>query len=787
MQNTKIAIRNLLKSRLVTVINILGLTVGITVSLLCFMYVRKEKTTDRFISDYQNIYVLTNKGNSHFSIPMVNLVKKYVPELKEVTYCDEEWSPQIFFKSNHISYPIKKMLVADSCFFRVFTFKPLWGNPLTALNSTNRIVITRSLAKKMFGNENPVGKSIEYNTTYLNGELVEIAAVLDDLPQNSSWDFEAVVSIQTNCKIKGYLSNFERWGTRNYRAFVRTDETLTGEALNKILADVPLNEVPDNLRSNIILGARPFKDVYFEMPDLEFMRHGNLFALLVLKTVGILILLLACTNYINLVTAQREKRFKSVGILKTFGGGRSRIISLMTVESALVVAFAILLSVGISILLLNSFNSLTQSRFIVESFFSVSNLFIVVCLFFATVFISGLVPGVIFSRYKPALLLKNQPGKTSGNSLRNGLLVFQFIISIALISGIIVINRQNRYLNSVNPGFQKENIVFANTNADIKKNIQALQNELSKIPQIVDIAFSGEPIGQMEENWSVNFMNKGEENEIGFAKFTVSPNFFNFFGIPVIEGSSFSKNSFEKQDWIFNEKAAREFNVSNLADARIVSSNPANGAIVGIVGNFNFESMHVPLRSAAFSCTNQCSNIIYLKLGVSDFNSINKTLESVHKIWDKLSPNFPFEPQFIDASWSNLYAREKQFQQILLFTTLVSLILSCLGLIGLTFFIMERRTKEIGICKVNGATVSEVMIMLNKSFVKLIAIAFVIATPIDVYVTHRWLENFAYKTTLNWWIFALAGLLALFIALLTVSWLSWRAATRNPVEALRYE
>lgn len=787
MQNIKIAIRNLLKNRLTTGINILGLTAGITVSLLCFMYVRKEKTTDRFIPDHQNIYVLTNNKNSHFSIPMVNLVKKYVPALKEVTFCNEEWSAQIFFKNNHVSYPVKKLLVADSCFFKVFAFKPLWGDPLTALNSANRIVITKSLAEKMFGNENPVGKSIEYNTTNLNGELVEIAAVLDDLPQNSSWDFEAVVSIQTNCKIKGYLSNFEQWGMQNYRAFVRTNETLTDEALNKMLSDVPLNEVPANFRSHVVLSAQPFEDVYFQLPDLKFMRHGNLFALLVLRTVGILILLLACTNYINLVTAQREKRLKSVGILKTFGGGRSRIISLMTVESALVVAFAILLSLGISVLLLNSFNSLTQSRFIAESFFSASNLIIVACLFFATVFISGLVPGIIFSRYKPALLLKNQSGKASGNLLRNGLLVFQFIISIALISGIIVINRQNRYLNSVNPGFQKENIVFANTNADIKKNIQALQNELSKISQIVDITFSGEPIGQMEENWSVGFINKGEKSEIGFAKFTVSSNFFDFFGIPVIEGSSFSEHSFEKQDWIFNEKAAREFNVSNLADARIVSSDPANGAIVGIVGNFNFESMHVPLRSAAFRCTNQCGNVVYLKLGVSDFNTIHKTMESVNQIWDKLSPNFPFEPQFLDASWNALYAREKQFQQILLFTTIVSLILSCLGLIGLTFFIMERRTKEIGIRKVNGAKVSEVMAMLNKDFIKWVLIAFVIAVPIAYYAMHKWLENFAYKTNLSWWIFALAGLLALGIALLTVSWQSWKAATRNPVEALRYE
>ena len=787
MQNIKIAFRNLLKNKLVTGINILGLTAGITVSLLCFMYVRKENTTDRFIPDYQNIYAITNQKGTHLSIKMVNLVRENISALKELTFCSEEWSPQIFFKTNNTSYQVKKLLVADSCFFRVLAFKPLWGDPANALNSANKVVITHSFARKMFGDENPVGKTIAYNTTYLNGELVEVAAVIDDLPHNSSWDFEAVVSIQTNYKMKNFLSNFEEWGMQNFRAFCRANETLTGDKLNKMLSEIPLNEVPDNFRSHIVLSAQPFEKVYFHQPDLDFLKHGNQFALSVMKTVGILILLLACTNYINLVTAQREKRFKNVGIFKTLGSGRGKIISLLMAETVMVVAFAILLSVVVSVLLLNSFNNLTQSKFITESFLSIDNLSIVFSLFLITVLISGFIPGFIFSNQKAVSLLKKQWGKTSGNVLRNGLLIFQFVISIALISGIIVINRQNHYMNSVNPGFQKENIVFANTNADIEKNIQTLKNELFKIPAITDITYSGEPIGLMEENWTVNFINKGEKSKIGFAKFSVSPNFFNFFGIPIKEGNTFSENSFLKQEWIFNEVAAREFEVTNLADARIVTENPANGAIVGVAGNFNFESMHVPLRAAAFRCANECDDVIYLKLNATDYNTIRKTLETVNQIWNNISPNFPFETQFLDASWRALYAKELQFQKLLIFTTLISLVLSCLGLTGLTFLIMEQSTKEIGIRKVNGAKVTEVMAMLNINFVKWIAVAFVIASPVAYFTMDKWLKNFAYKTELSWWIFALAGLLALGIALLTVSWQSWRAATRNPVEALRYE
>jgi len=787
MQNIKIAFRNLSKNKLVTGINILGLTAGITVSLLCFMYVRKENTTDKFIPNYQNIYALTNQKDTHLSIKMVNLVREHIPALKEVTFCSEEWSPQIFFKANNTSYQVKKLLVADSCFFRVFAFKSLWGNPANALNSANKVVITQSFARKMFGDENPVGKVVGYNTTELNGETVEVAAVINDLPHNSSWDFDAVVSIQTNLKQKYYLSNFEEWGMQNYSAFCCANEMMTSDKLNKMLSEIPLNEAPDDFRSHIGLGAMPFEKVYFHQPDLDFLKHGNQFALLVMKTVGILILLLACTNYINLVTAQREKRFKNMGIFKTLGSGRGNIISLLITESVLVVTCAILLSLAVSVLLLNSFNNLTQSQFTTSSFLSIDNLLILFFLFLGTVIVSGLIPGFIFSKQQAVLLLKKQSGNRSDNVLRNGLLVFQFVISIALISGIIVINRQNCYMNSVNPGFQKENIVFANTNADIEKNIQAFKNELGKIPAITDITFSGEPIGQMKENWSVSFFNKGEKSKIAFAKFTVSPNFFNFFGIPIKEGHSFTENSVQKQEWIFNEKAANEFNISNFADVRIATSNPAKGAVVGVSGNFNFESMHVPLRAAAFKCANECSDVIYLKMNASDYNAIHKTLEIIKQTWDKLSPNFPFEAQFLDASWNALYAKEKQFQQILIFTTLISLILSCLGLTGLTFFIMERRTKEIGIRKVNGARISEVMAMLNRDFVKWVTIAFLIAMPIAYYTMNKWLENFAYKTPLSWWIFALAGLVALGIALLTVSWQSWKAATRNPVEALRYE
>ncbi|HEX3008159.1 MAG TPA: FtsX-like permease family protein [Bacteroidales bacterium] len=274
---------------------------------------------------------------------------------------------------------------------------------------------------------------------------------------------------------------------------------------------------------------------------------------------------------------------------------------------------------------------------------------------------------------------------------------------------------------------------------------------------------------------------------MGFANFWVSRNFFDFFGIKLRKGTAFNEQSDKNNDFIFNETALRKYKVDNLDEARIMMGDNKNEKIIGEVEDFNFESMHVPVRAAGFMCSDESDEIMYLKLNSHSRDEFMKTIVSLKEIWMKYSPNFPLEYRFLDSSWDALYKHDQQFQKILSYATLISLLLSCIGLIGLTYFVLEQRTKEIGIRKVNGARITEVMGMLNKDFIKWVAIAFVLACPIAWYAMHKWLENFAYKTSLSWWIFAAAGVLALFVALITVSWQSWRAATRNPVESLRYE
>jgi len=786
-RNIKLTFRSWGKNKTVTFLNVLGLTVGITISMLIFSFVMKEKNTDRFIPNVDNIYCLTNGGGTYLSQNMVNLVKDEIPEVDKTTYCSEDWSPQIFLTDGQRKFKLERLITADSCFFRVFPFKAIWGNPKKALNASNKLVITRSLSKKIFGDENPVGKTITYNATYLQGEELEITAVVEDLPQASSWNFEAVLSFQTNYKIDWYVKNMEHWGTKNYKGFARLNNQASYEKVLTKLSNISLDKVPEDMKTGIKFGLFPFTKVYFDLPELTLLRHGNRLTVSIIGITGLLILLLACVNYVNMITAQREKRYKNIGIFKMMGSDRKKIIQLITTESSVLVLLSVIISLLISVTILPFFNRLTGSGYALAEFVSGHYFILLLAVLIFMIVITGIVPGIVLSKQVPTFLLRKQPTTKGIHFSRNGLLVFQFVVTIALLASVAIINKQSHYIQNQDLGFEKSSIVYVNTNDAIFENIDAFKNELKEIPTVSDFTFSENVLIDNDQNWGRAIINKGENYDIHFSKLSVAPNFFKFFGIKLREGKEFDENSNKNQDFIFNQSAKNNFNIENIEEAKMATFKPQNGQIIGIIDDYNFESLHVPVRAAGFMCSGNCDEVIYLKLNSANVASFNNTIQLVENAWNRISPNFPMEYQFLDQKWEAHYKKDRQFQKILSYTTLISLLLSCLGLIGLTYFVMEQRTKEIGIRKVNGAKVSEVMAMLNRDFVKWVAIAFVIATPIAWYAMHKWLENFAYKTELSWWIFALAGLLALGIALLTVSWQSWRAATRNPVEALRYE
>jgi putative ABC transport system permease protein len=784
--NLKLIIRSLLKNRVVSILNIAGLTIGLSLSFLIFIFVLNQNSVDRFLPRVDDIYCLTNHGESYFSQGEINLIKDEIPDFEKLTYASQDWSPQIFLKNEEQSYHIEKMLTADSCFFRVFEFETLYGNTTNNFTGKNKLVITRSLSEKMFGDKNPVGQSVTYNATYLQGELLEIVAVIEDMPTNSSWDYEAFLSFETNYHIDWYVNNMKSWGTRNYKAFVRLENISKSDALAQ-LTNLPVDKVPEGNKDNFNLSLFEYGNVYYDLHEIGFLKHGNKLTVNIIGILGFLVLLLACINYVNMVTAQREKRFKKMGIVKILGAGYQKIIQMVTLESLIQITIAFVFTLLIVAQLLPVFNQLTSLNYSLADVFTLEHMGLMLAVVFLMVGLTGVLPGMLFGFKVPLSLIKNQNKRKDKQYMRNGLLVFQFTVTIALIASILMINKQTRYLRQQNLGFDKECIIYAYTNDAIGDRIDAFKDALQQIPGVADMTVAENVIVSNDQNWGRDMIKNGKRENIHFSKMSVAPNFFEFFNINLLNGRTFNNSSRKNQEFIFNQAAIKQFDIRDINETQMACSKPEQGNIVGIIENYNFESLHVPIRAAGYMCSGNCDDVIYIKLINTENDNMERSLASIEKAWNTLSPDFPFEHLFLDAKWDEYYQKDKQFQAIISFTTFISIFLSCLGLIGLTFFVIESRIKEIGIRKVNGAKVSEILTMLNKDFVRLVLIAFVVACPAAWLTINKWLENFAYKTNLSWWIFVLAGIVALGIALLTVSWQSWKAARRNPVEALRYE
>jgi putative ABC transport system permease protein len=508
----------------------------------------------------------------------------------------------------------------------------------------------------------------------------------------------------------------------------------------------------------------------------------------IISTIGILIFVLAIFNFINLDTAQQEKKLKTFGIIKLLGGKKNRLVRFFSYDSFIIVCAAFFLTLILTSLLLPYFNTLTESNYSLLDFFQGQNLIFLVGIFLVTILITNSIQNFVKGRHSALELLRSNKNAKRKNYLRNTLLLIQFVLSIILITSIIAVQKQNFYVKHFDNGFELEKIIYANTNKTLASQINAFKDKLSDLPEVADITFSGETIGFIDQNWGLYINNKGEQQQVKFAQTDVSENFFDFMGIELLKGNGFLKDSYKRIEFIFNEAACKEFNIQDLSDARVLISNDnSKGRIVGQTENFHFESVHSKVRPIGFMHSPDADRVVYIKINSDNINNIRATIRKIDAIWDELSPSFPFEFHFLDKSWEQLYKKEIQFTKILNLATVISILLTCMGLIGLSFFVAENHTKEIGIRKTNGAKTHEIILMLNKGFIKWVAIAFLIACPIAWYAMNQWLQNFAYKTELSWWIFALAGIIAMGIALLTVSWQSWRAAKRNPVESLRYE
>jgi putative ABC transport system permease protein len=783
----KIAVRNLLKGKWINLINLVGLSISLTIVILLTTYISSELDKGKSQPGYESVYQVRRGDSFVLSYPMIKLIRDKIPESKAITGIHQIWATKKHFIVNDTKYDCTDFIYADSLFFNVFEQKVLYGELKGALSSPDGIVLTQSISKRFFGNENPVGKEIVLNTTEFGKFTLKIKAVIKDLPKGSILKYNGLISTHSLDIKDWYKQNLGHWGQMNYSAFARID-------VNPININQKLNEVfKETAPKWIQQDSKPFsllnyRQIYFDPASKgdDLGQHNSLPLIKILGLISLVILLTSWINYINLSSATLEVNTRAYDIQKHLGASFKKLMLLGIIDTLPIVCFALLISLIIVRLLIPAFNYLIGTTFLFTTVFSGENALYICTILLSTILVCGLIPVLIQKmRYSP----EKQPFRyTIKAPVRNALITFQFFISITFIIATGIMIKQSRYMLQFPTGFSSENIMHLNTLSKLADKKEAFLNEIKQIPGVIDVTSASDIICNVQQEHGVSMINKGLEKRIQYSAMQVDKNFFNFFGLKLIKGQTFGESSIKEVQHIFNHTAIKNYGIEKLNDARITAYSNARGDIIGEVENFHYKSMHSPVSNLGFMCQDQkYLQYLYIKSNTSSPPLLQQIIKRIEGTWNKFVPDWPVEIGFLDESIKKMYEQDIRLNEAFTAAAVVSILVACMGLLGMSIFNVDRRTKEIGIRKINGARIHQVMLVLNQNIIKCFIVALVIACPLVYYVMNKWLQNFAYKTELSWWIFVLGGMLVLIIALLTISWQSWKAATKNPVKALRYE
>jgi len=767
-----LAWRNLINKKHNSFISVLGLGIGLATAMLVGAYIVNEKSFDKFQKNYNRIYRVVNKtGNTS------KLDKEYATSLYDVLPGIEKICRMniLFAMLGNEANPIntESLVIADSTFFQVFSFTLLSGSKKDVLNGPNKIVLSKSLAGKLFPGTSALGKSVRVDMK----EYCTVTGIMKDSPANSSIQPEAVVSLYTkNLRWVGgdYWNNNGKFHIELFQYyFLLRNEKDTVQSL-KYLHNT-YSEKWANANPNLTL--QPFSNIYstIGIEESSNIKHSDKKLLFLLLSIGIVALLLAIVNTFNILLSESFEETRQACILKSSGAAKRDIVwqGLTTVSltlfSALLVAMVIIDSS------LPWFSGEVERQISLKTFFSLPYLIFVAGILLLLILGIGLYPSLRFAKSNPIDLFRKIEFKNSSFiGISKVTLVFQFAAAIALMISVITIVKQTRFVKFHQLGYKPDYLLFIPIHYTLAEKTFALKQEFLKNPSVLQATAS---FGAPNNIYSTS-ESKINEKYMSYWEIRCDEDFFTTIGIKLKEGRFFLPSE-KGRACIVNEAFYKnaEFKDLSKATCNIIP-------IVGIVENFNTESLHSEIKPGAIFFSDE--DLSCLSLRISSEN-VSKTLDYISNIWKNMCPDFTLNYSFYDDIIQNQYLEEKRLIATIGTSSGIAIFISCLGLLSMILFVVKRRTKEIGIRKINGAKVSEVMRMLINDLIKWVAIAFIIACPGAFYVMHRWLQNFAYKTEMSWWIFALAGILALGIALLTVSWQSWRAATRNPVEALRYE
>lgn len=794
-----ITFRQLRKNLLTSGLNIAGLATGIAVCLFITVWVQRELSYDNFHPDGDRIYRVVNTFTSEsesFSqapsgpalgarlpenLPEIEAACRYFDGAGQLTVGDRQ-----FFEDG--------IQIADSSFFYFFNFPLLQGLPGKVLSGPDQIVLTESLAKKYFGNYDPVGQTVKYG----EDEMLTVSGVAADPPSNSQIQFSAILPMEYMYRYAeenfGGFKIDEMWVGGWMYTYLRLRDAAewkaTEQRVNNVVAEHS-KEAWENNSMSYVYTLQPLRDIHLDSNNLRYdlPSNGSRARVWMFGTVGLMVLLLACINYMNLATAGALKRAKETGIRKVVGARRGELIRQFLTDSVTLV----LISAGFGLLLfwlfLPAFSDLTEQRF---SFpFSWSNLLLLLSFTLGLGLLSGIYPAFVLSAFKPVSILKGAfQRQPEGIWMRKGLVVFQFVTTMALIAGIIIIQQQMSYVQSKELGYQGDAVITVNYRGfeTVDNRMETLRNELMKNPAILQTSrHGGNVVGGLGNGWTTTENLEGEEVSTSAFNLYVDPDYFETYGMELVAGRFFSEDipTDTMKAVLVNEAAVRTFGwekPENALGKRFGKGEYAR-SVVGVVKDFHFESLHKPVEALVLNFV-QNSNFLSLRI---DRSHVNDAVQHLETTWQRMIPNVPLDYAFVDNEVAEQYGNEQVAETLFTLFSSLSLFIACLGLFGLVSFMAEQKVKEIGIRKVLGASVPGIVALLSKDFLKLVFIAMLIAAPLAWYFMEQWLQDFAYRIDIRWWVFVLAGFAALTIALLTVGVRSLKAAFVNPVESLRSE
>jgi putative ABC transport system permease protein len=788
----KIAWRNLWRHWSFSTINIIGLAVGMTACFLIFMYVRFELSYDKFNQNFKQIYRLNTDIKAPNEVLHWSSASAPMGPALQADYPDVQSYVRIFGYGYLVQSKLNKfqennLAFVDPSIFKIFSFPLLEGDPNTALNAPYSVVLTQTMAKKYFGNEDALGKSL-----LLDGKHpVSVTGICKDVPDNSHFNFDMLISVSTMEKLK--LMNFQEWGNFSNYTYLLLRPGANPDALQAKLHAFLTRHISADLRSkgyNYELFIEPLSKVYMDTFRGAPV-NGSMSNVYIFSVIAIFILVIACINFINLTTARASERAKEVGIRKVVGAGKEQLTAQFLGESVIISLISFVFAVLMSWLLLPLFNQLA-GKTVAHNIFEHGYIFILFLMSIAIGLIAGTYPALVLTGFKITAILKGRFNTSiKGIFLRKGLVVVQFTVSIVLIVGTIIVYNQLHYMRNQSLGFNKDQMLVIDFSGDstVQSQTETIKNQLKDIPGVMNVSASstapgnGNPVAYTQaENRS------GAMQSLNLNMYDVDFDFVPQYGMRVIAGRAFSTaySSDSTKAFMINETAAKQLGYASANDAigKHFTQWGRDGKIIGVLKDFNFAGLQQTIKPLNFRINPHNLNIFTVKIAGGN---IPATISSIQDKWKTIAPERPLVYSFLDENFNKQYSTEERFGKLFLYFAVLAIFISCLGLLGLASYSTLQRTREIGIRKVLGATVPMIVNMLSREFLLLVFIAALVAFPVSWYGMHKWLEDFAYKINIGWWIFGVAGLLAVMIALTTVSFQAIRAALANPIKSLRSE